>query len=762
MIGHKSVILSVSVIGILVSSTLLIALSILAMPAQAQQQNLSGNYMGLTPGKDWWYTNANQWGQGYQPQNQINRGNIQFLEMKWIYPWPAAPGKVGGYPANTVGATASPLVVNGILYVLDNACSVNAFDLATGKLLWKFTPKLDFDKDSKAGILQYMLPGTGCPSQPPHAFSYFEGKLYYLTVPCTLHIVDALTGSLKASLGPLCTPEAGIEGNVPPPMPSRYSNGYSYPPVFDQKRRVMIVPTGMTQGVNIDKARGFFQGFNVDTLQKLWTLYVCPRMDRNDREWQQEMLRLRREGKIWLAVGPFSGDSQPGRGINARDIPESFIAEDWGMFSEKYGPGRVDNRRVTGFAGTCTGAGWSHWSVDEEEGTVILTTNQATPDWNATYRVGPNLLAESFFKVDVMTGKILWVFQSGVRGIHDFECAWNTVMGYADVPGRGRTKLVMKGCKTGLLQVVDHTTGEPIPWVNGNPWEPPVVKRSKDTRLNDPRSVSDLFERHWGNWPNKGPWIQQPPGSGGFESDIAFDPVRQTLYVGSYYLPSCTQTLSVDQYAVSSRSSPAREQCWPDRNFPVPESTFYAIEAGTGKIKWEFNVKNFGFRGGVTLSGDMVIFNMVDGNLRFLDADTGKLVMQRYMGNGMSVAPIIAADANGKMRLITYVGGPGAGGYGSTFGPTPGALVVSGLPDVLPKETVITKEVVKEVPKEVVKEVVKEVPKEVIKEVPKEVIKEVTKTVTVETISPISYAAIGISIVILVVAGVLFSRRKKV
>ncbi|MBI4257377.1 MAG: PQQ-binding-like beta-propeller repeat protein, partial [Thaumarchaeota archaeon] len=732
--------LSVSVIAILVSSTILIALSILAVPVQAQQQNLSGSNMGLTLGKDWWYTNANQWGQGYQPQNQMTKDNIQFLEMKWIYPWPAAPGKVGGYPATSVGATASPLVVNGILYVLDNACSVNAFDLATGKLLWKFTPKLDFDRDSKAGILQYMLPNTGCPALPPHAFSYFEGKLYYLTVPCTLHIVDALTGSLKGSIGPLCTPEAGIEGNTPPPLGSRYTSGYSYPPVFDQKRRVMIVPTGMTQGVNIDKGRGFFQGYNVDTLQKLWTLYVCPRMDRNDRDWQQQMLRLRSEGKIWFHVGPFAGDSQPGRGINARDIPESFIAEDWGMFSERF-PGRIDNRRVTGFAGTCTGAGWSHWSVDEDEGTVILTTNQMIPDWNATFRPGPNLLGESIFKVDVMTGKILWVFQAGTRGLHDFECSWNNIIGFADVPGRGRTKLVIKGCKTGTLQVLDHATGEPIPWVNGNPWEPPVVKRSKHTRLNDPRSFSDLFERNWANWPDKGPFIQQPPGSGGFESDLAYDPVRQTIYGGAYYLPACTQVLPVDQYAVSSRSSPAREQCWPDRNFPVPEATFYAIEAGTGKIKWEFNVQKFGFRGGVTLSGDMVIFNMVDGNLRFLDADTGKLVMQRYMGNGMSVAPIIAADANGKMRLITYVGGPGAGGYGSTFGPTPGALVVSGLPEVLPKETVITKEIIKEAPKEVLKEALKELPKDVLSEV----------APTQETISPISYAIVGIGVIMLVV-----------
>jgi len=43
----------------------------------------------------------------------------------------------------------------------------------------------------------------------------------------------------------------------------------------------------------------------------------------------------------------------------------------------------------------------------------------------------------------------------------------------------------------------------------------------------------------------------------------------------------------------------------------------------------------------------------------------------------------------------------------------------------------------------------------------KEVIKEVPKEVTVETISPISYAAIGIGVVLVVISGVLFSRKKK-
>jgi hypothetical protein len=90
----------------------------------------------------------------------------------------------------------------------------------------------------------------------------------------------------------------------------------------------------------------------------------------------------------------------------------------------------------------------------------------------------------------------------------------------------------------------------------------------------------------------------------------------------------------------------------------------------------------------------------------------------------------------------------------ASWGPTgiPGALMVYGLPDELPK------------PVEVVKEVIKEVPKEVIKEVPKEVIKEVIKEVPGGAATPeipVSYGTVGIAvgIIFLVVSAVLFTRR---
>ena len=92
--------------------------------------------------------------------------------------------------------------------------------------------------------------------------------------------------------------------------------------------------------------------------------------------------------------------------------------------------------------------------------------------------------------------------------------------------------------------------------------------------------------------------------------------------------------------------------------------------------------------------------------------------------------------------LVFYVMGSRSGGQ------TPGAILAYGLPEVLPEPEIIN--VIREV--EVQVEVIREVPIEVIREVTVEVIREVA-------ISPISYVVIGVGVVLVVVAGILFSRR---
>ncbi len=63
----------------------------------------------------------------YSPLTQINRTNVNQLEVAWTFD----TGERGGLQT-------SPIIVNGILYGITPTQKVFALDAADGKLLWKF------------------------------------------------------------------------------------------------------------------------------------------------------------------------------------------------------------------------------------------------------------------------------------------------------------------------------------------------------------------------------------------------------------------------------------------------------------------------------------------------------------------------------------------------------------------------------------------------------------------------------------------------
>ena len=150
-----------------------------------------------------------------------------------------------------------------------------------------------------------------------------------------------------------------------------------------------------------------------------------------------------------------------------------------------------------------------------------------------------------------------------------------------------------------------------------------------------------------------------------------------------------------------------------------------------------------GFRGGVIVSGGVVWMSSVDGFSTALDADTGEVLYKLNMGLGSSVMPTIAADSNGDIKLFRPQGAGfvGNANWGPGMTTSPGAIMVYGLPDVIPEPEIVEVEVIKEVQIETVVE------------------KEVE--VIVETISPISYVIIGLGIVAIIISGVLYQRTRR-
>jgi alcohol dehydrogenase (cytochrome c) len=87
------------------------------------------------------YDDPNNWPQyhrshnawRFSPLTQINKGNVKNLKVAWVH----QPGTI------THGLQATPIVIDGVMYTIAPDNNVFALDAATGKVLWRYTAKLD-------------------------------------------------------------------------------------------------------------------------------------------------------------------------------------------------------------------------------------------------------------------------------------------------------------------------------------------------------------------------------------------------------------------------------------------------------------------------------------------------------------------------------------------------------------------------------------------------------------------------------------------
>src|ERR1700687_3979166 len=79
---------------------------------------------------DWlnWRRTDNAW--GYSPLNQINRQNVNQLQLAWSWAMD-----------DTGAQEATPLVYNGIMYLPNPRGVIQALDAATGDLIWEYRPE---------------------------------------------------------------------------------------------------------------------------------------------------------------------------------------------------------------------------------------------------------------------------------------------------------------------------------------------------------------------------------------------------------------------------------------------------------------------------------------------------------------------------------------------------------------------------------------------------------------------------------------------
>lgn len=171
--------------------------------------------------------------QRYSPLKAINANNVDQLGLSWSYEFPTARGK-----------EATPLVVDGTLYVTGSWSVVFAFNAQSGELLWTFDPAVPRE-----------LAGNFCCDVVNRGVAFWEGKIYVGTLDGRLIALDATSGKQLWSTQ-----------TTPKDKPYSISGA---PRVV--KGKVIIGNGGAEMGV-----RGFVSAYDANSGDLVWRFYTIP------------------------------------------------------------------------------------------------------------------------------------------------------------------------------------------------------------------------------------------------------------------------------------------------------------------------------------------------------------------------------------------------------------------------------------------------------------------------------------------------------
>ncbi|MFI5450318.1 MAG: hypothetical protein ACHQ03_11210 [Candidatus Bathyarchaeia archaeon] len=601
---------------LLVSATTIVLLLLGISPIIVQAQSQTGvNWIG--PDGNY----PNNW--DYVAQNQLNSATVKNLQISWIYSVPQAPAAYGATTGNDIVIT--PVVVNGISYVITDYHLLIAQNLKDGTIIWQKELPLqnftgletlwDADFGNVAGNITGHYHGLW------YSSNILNKPLIWLeSNNDTVYAYNALTGDFVLKI-PTLLPFEKVPGNF-----GIYGT-QSRSVLIDDQHGIILVGSGGTESDAM--GRGYFEAYNVtaNPPTRMWRSFIIPPQDGTNPSWDISSVQNMTYAYI------FNGTAA----IDLKSLPNSTLYQmlygDWGNFG---------NNGTYSFAGANTGWGGS-WALDPSSEIAYVSTANTGADWNGSTRPGPNLWADSVMAVNLTSGKFIWAFQTTAHDNWDFDCSWSVMLANVTIGGQ-QQQVVYKGCKNGYFYALSAKTGALL-WY----FSPPNIKRTEYTQLYDPLNTTEM-KKPWANYPSTATFLQNPCSSGGFESNPAFNPATGFVYVAAYNCPSWTQIIPIKgggSVYSSGGSSPTASG--PPQ---TDNTTIYALDGASGQIKWSYYIPLIGYRGGITTTSDLLLVPRQDGKLDFLNAQTGQLVTSKYIGGALITEPAIGTDTNGQMNIV--------------------------------------------------------------------------------------------------------------
>lgn len=211
-------------------------------PADSGQVHIAG------PVDQWAEWGRDKAGTRFSPLMQITSGNVGKLELAWTAPLTISR------KANTAGAEATPLMIDGTLYTCNNNNDVFAIDAETGKRVWSRATGGNHGHTCR-GVVYYQVPGVD---------ALCSRRILTATGDATLVALDAATGKPCPGFGTAGTVDLTVG------MP-RAERGYYHVTSAPALVRGKVVLGGwVTDGQYWGEPSGVIRAYDAQTGRLAW------------------------------------------------------------------------------------------------------------------------------------------------------------------------------------------------------------------------------------------------------------------------------------------------------------------------------------------------------------------------------------------------------------------------------------------------------------------------------------------------------------
>lgn len=615
---------------------------------------------GMSPARgraqdgDWRAYGRTPLGDRRSPLTQITPANVARLAVAWRYHTGEPPRAVkDGRPPRTA---ATPIAVDGRLYLSTAMGRVVALDGATGRELWRYDARVD--------------PAGGFGDFVSRGVAYWRDPAARAEAPCAARIiagiVDARLIALDAATGRPCT-GFGSGGTVslrtglrnPPNDLSEYE--LTSPPAIIDDR--IVVGSAVADNNRTEAASGEVRGYDARSGRLVWR---------------------------WDPVPQDPADPA-------------------------YATWRGDTAHRAGGANT-----WSVIAADPDRHLVVLPTASPSVDYWGGSRLGANAHANSVVALDSRTGALRWAFQTVHHDLWDYDNAAPPALVEVRIGGRRRAavaqatktgQLFLLDRDTGrpLLPVTERAV--PASDADGEqayPTQPFGVSLSPD-RLEaaDLDGIADPALRAscvaaLARLRNEGPFtppstrgtLVLPSNIGGVHwGGVAYDAATDTLVAPTNRVAAVVTLIPRDaaeaaradtangeriglEYA-AMRGSPyvlRRELFGIGRRLctPQPFGALVGVDLSTGRVRWTRPlgtgeglplgpIEGMVNLGGpiVTAAGLTFIGATPDAYLRAFDTASGRELWRGKLPAGARATPMTYADRTGRQYVAISATGDG-------------------------------------------------------------------------------------------------------